>query len=61
MAKGPIDITFTMGSKDLDPPFFTTYKGTDSVVTVFVQTSEELAYSNVDLRDGETAVYLRNP
>lgn len=59
IAKGPINITFTRGSIDLDP-LHSTYMGTDAVVTIFVQTSAELAYSNVDLRDGETVVYLRN-
>jgi prepilin-type N-terminal cleavage/methylation domain-containing protein len=60
VAKGPINITFTPGSRFLDPPDYEIYNGTDAVVTVFVQTSAELAYSNVDLRDGETVVYLRN-
>jgi hypothetical protein len=58
--KGPIDITFTLGSRWLDPPSYTVYLGTDSVVTLFVQTSSELAYSRVDLKEGETVVYLRN-
>lgn len=60
LVKGPINISFRKGSLELDPPNYKLYKGTDAVVTVFVQTSDELAYSKVDLRDGETAVYLRN-
>lgn len=61
VANGPINITFTLGSTDLDVPNHTVYLGTDAIVTVYVQTSSELAYANVDTRDGETAVYLRNP
>jgi len=30
-------------------------------VTLHVETSDELAYSKVDLRDGDTVVYMRNP
>ena len=60
IATGPIDISFNLGSKDLDPSG-AAYFGTDAIVTLYVQTSAELAYSNVDLRDGETVVYLRNP
>jgi len=60
VAKGPINVMFIKGSLALDAPNFKVYKGTDAVVTVFVQTSYELAYSKVDLRDGETLVYLRN-
>ncbi|MBN1902139.1 type II secretion system protein [Candidatus Sumerlaeota bacterium] len=60
VAKGPINITFTPGSRFLDPPNYQVYNGTEAVVTVFVQTSAELAYSNVDIRDGETVIYLRN-
>ena len=60
VARGPIDITFTKGSPFLDPPNYIVYKGTEAVVTVYVQTSTELSYSKVDLRDGETVVYLRN-
>jgi prepilin-type N-terminal cleavage/methylation domain-containing protein len=60
LVKGPINISFRKGSRELDPPDYKLYKGIDAVVTVFVQTSDELAYSKVDLRDGETAVYLRN-
>ena len=60
IVKGPIEITFTLGSTDLDVPNYTTYFGTDTVVTVFVKTAEELSRYNVDQRDGETVVYLRN-
>ena len=60
VARGPINITFTLGSTDLDVPDHLIYLGTDAVVTIFVQTAAELAYSNVDLRDGETVIYLRN-
>ncbi len=61
VAQGPIDVTFTKGCVDLDPPDYTTPKGTDAVVTLWVRTSADLSYSRVDVRDGETAVYLRNP
>jgi len=60
IAKGPINITFTPGSTDLDVPNHQVFLGIDSVVTVYVQTSSELSYSKVDTRDGETVVYLRN-
>lgn len=60
LVKGPINISFRKGSLELDPPDYKIYKGVDAVVTVFVQTSDELAYSKVDLRDGESAIYLRN-
>lgn len=60
VARGPINITFFKGTTALDPPDFKIYKNTDSVVTVLVETSHELSYSKVDLRDGETVVYLRN-
>ena len=60
VAKGPISITFILGSRELDPPNHQVYKGTNAVVTVFVKTASELSYSNVDTRDGETVVYLRN-
>jgi prepilin-type N-terminal cleavage/methylation domain-containing protein len=60
VAEGAIDITFTLGSKDLDPAGVTPF-GTDAVVGLHVRTSAELAYSNVDQRDGDTVVYLRNP
>jgi len=60
VAKGPIDVTFTKGSRFLDPPNYIVYKGTEALVTVYVQTSSELSYSKVDLRDGESVVYLRN-
>ncbi|MFC1601709.1 type II secretion system protein J [Candidatus Sumerlaeota bacterium] len=60
VAKGPISITFELGNDSLDPggtvPF-----GSDSVVTLRVETADELVYANVDERDGETVVYLRNP
>jgi prepilin-type N-terminal cleavage/methylation domain-containing protein len=61
IAKGPINITFTLGSTDLDVPNHLLFLGIGSVVTVYVQTSSELSYSKVDTRDGETVVYLRNP
>ena len=60
VARGPINITFFKGTTALDPPDFKIYMNTDSVVTVLVETSHELSYSKVDLRDGETVVYLRN-
>jgi len=60
IAKGPINITFTLGSTDLDVPNHLVFLGTESLVTVYVQTSSELSYSKVDTRDGETVVYLRN-
>jgi len=60
VTRGPINVMFIKGSLALDPPNFKVFKGTDAVVTVFVQTSFELSYSKVDLRDGETLVYLRN-
>jgi len=60
VVKGPIDITFTLGSTWLDAPSYTVYRGTDSIVTLYVQTSSELAYSRIDLKEGETVVYLRN-
>lgn len=60
IARGPINIIFRKGSRELDPPDYNIYKGTDSVVTVLVQTSQELSYSKVDLREGETVIYLRN-
>lgn len=60
LVRGPINISFRKGSRELDPPDYKLYTGVDAVVTVFVQTSDELAYSKVDLRDGETIVYLRN-
>ncbi len=59
VAKGPIEITFTLGSRALDPNRVL-YLGQSAVVTLFVKTAEELSYSDVDERDGETAVYLRN-
>lgn len=61
LVKGPIEVTFIKGCRDLDLDYHSVYLGTDSVVTLYVQTSSELSYSNVDLRDGETVVYLRNP
>lgn len=61
VAKGPIDINFTLGSTDLDVPNHTVYKGVDAVVTAYVRTTERLAYSNIDDRDGETVIHLRNP
>jgi len=56
VAKGPINITFSRGASGLAAG-----SDEDSVVTLFVETSADLAYSKVDLRDGETCVYLRNP
>jgi len=52
LLEGPINITFRAGGDGV---------GVDALVTVFVQTSAELAYSRVDEREGETVVYLRNP
>ena len=60
VAKGPIDITFTLGSRQLDPPDYTAWNGQDGVVTTYVQTSSELTYARVDMRDGESIVALRN-
>jgi len=59
IAKGPIDITFTLGTTDLDPNHVLRL-GQDSTITIFVRTSSDLSYSRVDTRDGETVVYLRN-
>lgn len=59
IAKGPIDITFTLGTTDIDPSHVLRL-GEDSTVTIFVRTSSDLSYSRVDTRDGETVVYLRN-
>ncbi|MFP4580582.1 MAG: prepilin-type N-terminal cleavage/methylation domain-containing protein [Candidatus Sumerlaeia bacterium] len=53
VAKGPIDITFKPGGSS--------GQGVDALVLVYVATAEELAYANVDERDGETVIYLRNP
>lgn len=61
VAKGPIDIQFILGTTMLDAPNFVANKGADGIVTLFVRTASHLAYSNVDLRDGETVVHLRNP
>jgi prepilin-type N-terminal cleavage/methylation domain-containing protein len=60
VARGPINILFTLGSLDLDP-LHKTYMGTDGCVTLYVLTEAALAYSKVDTRDGETVVFLRNP
>jgi len=60
VAKGPINITFTLGSKDLDVPDHQQYLGIDAVVTIYVKTSKKLSYSDVDERDGETVIFLRN-
>lgn len=60
VARGPINILFTLGTLDLDPAH-TTYMGTDGCVTLYVLTEAALAYSKVDTRDGETVIYLRNP
>ena len=61
VARGPIDITFTLGTTDLDVLGHAEFLGTDACVTLFVRTSADLTYGNVDTRDGETVVYLRNP
>jgi prepilin-type N-terminal cleavage/methylation domain-containing protein len=61
VAEGPIDVTFTLGSTHLDAPDYAAFAGTDSIVTVYAKTSSDVAYGDVDLRDGETVVYLRNP
>ena len=50
---------FHVACTDLDEDG-TVYEGTDAVVTAYVLTEEQLAYSNVDSRDGETVIYLRN-
>ncbi|HBF33245.1 TPA: hypothetical protein DDW35_01650 [Candidatus Sumerlaeota bacterium] len=60
VCKGPVDISFTLGSKSLDPAQ-TTFLSPDALVTLYVRTQANLAYSNVDNRDGECVVYLRNP
>jgi hypothetical protein len=54
VAKGPVQISFTNGSPDV-------LGAEGTMVTLHVETSDELAYSKVDLRDGDTVVYLRNP
>lgn len=61
VSKGLIDIEFTLGTPMLDTPNYVTHKGADGIVTLYVRTASHLAYSNVDLRDGETVVHLRNP
>ena len=59
--QGPIDISFTLGSKLFDKAHgYTTFVKTGSFVTLNIRTSVDLAYSNVDIRDGETGVFLRN-
>ena len=60
VSQGPIDITFHKGSKLLDENNQSAYMGADSVVTVSVKTAEEISYADVDTRDGEIVVYLRN-
>ncbi len=53
LAKGPIEVTFKPGT---DAGI-----GAEALVTVFVRTSSDLRYGQVDVRDGETVIYLRNP
>jgi type II secretory pathway pseudopilin PulG len=60
VSRGPIDITFNLGSVDLDIPNHLVAFGVDALVTVAVKTASELAYSKVDIREGESVVYLRN-
>jgi type II secretory pathway pseudopilin PulG len=59
VAKGPIDVTFFPGA--LPTPTSAVRIGNDALVTIFVQTSSDLRYGQVDVRDGETVIYLRNP
>jgi len=54
VAQGPVQISFTNGSPDV-------LGAEGTLVTLHVETSDDLAYSKVDLRDGDTVVYLRNP
>jgi hypothetical protein len=61
VVQGPIDISFTLGSKLFDKAHgYTMFVKTGSFVTLHIRTSFDLAYSNVDIRDGETGVFLRN-
>ncbi|MFW5870097.1 MAG: PulJ/GspJ family protein [Candidatus Sumerlaeota bacterium] len=53
VASGPINITFSSGSPS-DP-------GDPAMITVYVKTAEPMSLGDVDERDGETVVYLRNP
>ncbi len=53
LAKGPIEVTFRPGTE--------AGIGADALVTIFVKTSSDLRYGQVDIRDGETVIYLRNP
>ncbi len=53
LAKGPIEVTFHPGTS--------AGIGAEALVTIFVQTSSDLRYGQVDIRDGETVIYLRNP
>lgn len=60
-ARGFLDVTFTLGATEIDPISSQTLYGQQAVVTLYVKTSDDLAYSQVEDRDGETVVYLRNP
>jgi prepilin-type N-terminal cleavage/methylation domain-containing protein len=60
VCRGPVDISFRLGSTVLDPAQ-STYISPESLVTLYVRTQANLAYSNVDDRDGECVVYMRNP
>lgn len=53
LVTGLFDVNFAAGSPDYT-------EATSTTVTVAVRTSSELAYSNVDVRDGITVVYLQN-
>jgi hypothetical protein len=61
VVQGPINISFTLGSKLFDKAHgYTMFVKTGSFITLNIRTSSDLAYSNVDIRDGETGVFLRN-
>lgn len=60
ICRGPVDISFTLGSR-LSDPLQTTYFNPTALITLYVRTQANLAYSNVDNRDGECVVYMRNP
>jgi prepilin-type N-terminal cleavage/methylation domain-containing protein len=60
VAKGPVDITFTLGSKSLDLPNNQVPMGVNAIVSVVVKSASKLSYSKVDVREGETVIYLRN-
>ena len=53
VAEGPINIIFAKGDPEGN--------GLEAMVTLWVRTAESLSYGDVDDRDGETVVYLRNP